>query len=79
MFLFLLTPFDTSDYYYFKSNLSLLLLMKGFFTKNTCNVVLQSSKHEEITLPEEFMVVFILYFIGTILSKKYCQKWRARK
>ena len=79
MFIFLLTPFDTRDYYYFKSNLSLLLLTKVFLTKNTCNVVLQSSKHEEITLPEEFMVAFILYFIGAILSKKYCQKWRAQK
>ena len=33
MFIFILTPFDTSDCYYFGLNLSLVLLIKVFFYK----------------------------------------------
>ena len=40
--------------------------MKVFLTKKTCNVDLQSFKHEEITLSHEFTFVFILHFIGVI-------------
>ena len=32
--------------------------------KKTFNVVLKSSENEEITLPHEFIFVFIWYFIG---------------
>ena len=32
-----------------------------------------------MTFPPEFIFVFILYFIGTILSKKSCQKQGVRK
>ena len=33
------------------------------------NVVLQSTKHNEITFPHEYIFIFILYFIGAITSK----------
>ena len=46
MFIFLLTLLDTSDCYYFESNLSLVLLIK-VSCKKTCNVVSQSSKHRD--------------------------------
>ena len=36
--------------------------------------VFESAKNEEITFPREFIFVFILYFIGTILLEKSCQK-----
>ena len=36
---------------------------------------MQSSKHNEITLPYELIFVFVLYFVGATLSKEYCQKW----
>ena len=74
MFIFLLTPFDTSDCYYFKINLSQVLLVKVLLTKKACNIVFWSSKNEEITLPQEFTFVFIQYFNGTILLKNSCQK-----
>ena len=67
--IFLWTPFDTWDCYYFESNLYLVLHIKMLFIKKACNFVLQSSKHEEITFPHEFTPVFILYSIGAILSK----------
>ena len=70
---FLLTPFDTW-YYYFGSNLSLVLLIK-----NACNVILQSSKDEYITLPHGFIRVFILDFIGVILIKECWKKWGIEK
>ena len=41
--------------------------------KKVFNVVFQSSKSEEITFPHETHIV-ILYFIGTILLEKSCQK-----
>ena len=43
--------------------------IKVFLTKTACNVLLKSSKHEEVTFLHEFIFVFILYFIGSILSK----------
>ena len=64
--LFSLISFCTCDSYYFESNLGLVLLMKVLFTKNVCNVVLQSSKPEEITFPPGIMFVFMPYFIGAI-------------
>ena len=68
-----ITHFDTKDCYYFKSNLSLVFLIKVFL-KRSCNVVLKPSKHKEITFPSEFVFVFISYFIEGILSKECCQK-----
>ena len=56
-----------------------MLLIKVYFIKEACNVVFQSFKNEEITLPHEFIFVFIDYFIEEILSKKSCQKWGVRK
>ena len=46
-----------------------MLLVKVFICKKACDVVLQSSKHEEITFPHGFAFVFISCFIGVILSK----------
>ena len=57
--------------YYFGSNLRLVLLMKVLFMKKVCNVVFQSSKNEEMTLPHEFIFLLIRYFIGTKLSRKF--------
>ena len=37
------------------------------------NVVLQSTKRNEITFPYEFIFIFILYFVGANNIKK-CQK-----
>ena len=53
-------------------NLSLVLLIKVLIIKK--HFVFQCSKNEEITFPHEFIFIFIPYFIGTILSKKSCQK-----
>ena len=47
--------------------------------KKAFNVVFQSSKNEEITVPDEFIFVFIMYFIGAILSEKSCRKQRVQK
>ena len=38
-----------------------------------------SSKNEKITLPQEFIFVFIRYFIGAMLLKQSCQKRGFRK
>ena len=74
MFIFVSTPFDNWDSYYFESNLSLVLLIKVFLKKKACNVVLQSSKLEEIILPQDFIFAFMPYFIGLILPKKILSK-----
>ena len=76
---FLLPPFNIWDCYYFKSNLILVLIIKMFFTKKTCNVVLRFSNHEKITFPHEFIFVFIMYFFGVILSKTIVKKEGFRK
>ena len=47
MFIFFLTSFDATDCYCFKSNLRLVLLIKMFLTKKTCNLS-QSFKREKI-------------------------------
>ena len=38
------------------------------------HVVLQSSKHEELTFACTFIFAFIPHFIGGNIVKKYCQK-----
>ena len=76
---FLLPPFNIWDCYYFKSNLILVLIIKMFFTKKTCNVVLRFSKHEKITFPHEFIFAFIMYFFGVILSKTIVKREAFRK
>ena len=69
MFISLLTPFDTKDSYYSKSNLRLVLLISVSY-KKACNVVSKSSKNEEIIFPREFILVFVPYFIGAIPYRK---------
>ena len=67
-------------YYYFELNLSLVLLVKLLFKKSIFEIVFQSSKdEEEITLPHEFIFVFIQYFIGAILLGKAYQKQGIQK
>ena len=39
MFIFLLTAFNISDIYYFRLNLSHVLLIKVLFIKRACNIV----------------------------------------
>ena len=59
-----------------------MLLIKVLFIKKACNVVFQSSKNEEITLPDEFIFMFIRYFNRVILLEKSCQKrgvWKKQK
>ena len=63
---------------YFKSILSLVVAYVNVDYKHTCHILWQSSKHEEIRLPPQIVFVFILYFIGTILSKK-CQSEGLKK
>ena len=43
---------------------------KSVSYKEACNVVLQSTKHGEVTLPRESIFVFISYFAGLISSEK---------
>ena len=47
--------------------------------KKAFNVVFWSSKNEEITVPDEFIFVFMMYFIWAILSEKSCRKQRVQK
>ena len=49
MLTFLMTLFCVWDCYYFRSNLSLVLLMKVLLTKKACDFVFQFSKDEEIS------------------------------
>ena len=70
MFISLLTPFDTRVCGYIESNLSLVLLIKVFLTKKTCDVALLSSKHEEITFPQDFLFVFSHIFNRGYINKK---------
>ena len=51
-----------------------MLLVKVFICKKACDVVLQSSKHEEITFPQGFAFVFISCFIGGDIVKKCYEK-----
>ena len=53
----------------FPTNLTMVWYAKVLLIKEECNVVLQSSKHEEITFPHEYLFVFTLYITGAILSK----------
>ena len=46
---------------------------KGF------NVVVRSSKNEEITFPHDILLIFILYFIGTIFSENLAKSGGFRK
>ena len=53
-------------------NISQVLLIKVLFIKETFNIVFKPSKNVEITLPDEFIFVFILYFSRAILFEKSC-------
>ena len=68
MFIFLLTLSDTKDCYYFKSNLSIMLLIKAFLTKKASIALVKSFKHVKITFPHVFILVFIPYFIWVMSS-----------
>ena len=46
-----------------------MLLIKVFLTENACNIVLRASKHESITIPNEFIFVSVPKFNGAISSK----------
>ena len=39
-----------------------------------CFLVILKIKNEKVTLPHEFVFVFIGYFTGAVLSEKSCQK-----
>ena len=67
MFIFLVTPVDTLNCYYFESNVSLI--------NKACHIVLKPSKHKEITFPHEFLFVFIPFIIRMILLKNIVEKW----
>ena len=67
----------TQQFFHFKSQPG--IAYKSDVYKKACNIVFKSSKNENLTLPNEFFFVFILYFIGAILSKKSCQKQGALK
>ena len=69
------TLFDTKDYC-FKQSHSLILCIKVFLTQNACNVVFKSSKHEPITFSDEFIFMFVPYFIGAISSEIVVKSWR---
>ena len=43
---------------------------KSVSYKEACSVVLQSTKYGEVTLPREFIFVFISYFTELISSEK---------
>ena len=47
---------------------------KSVAYKKACNVVLQSSKYEEITLSHGFIFVFISYFLGGDIGKRMFAK-----
>ena len=47
---------------------------KSVVYKKSCKSVLQSFKHEKMTLPHGFIFVFILYLIGAILPKVQAPK-----
>ena len=47
---------------------------KSVAYKESCKSVLQSFKHEKMTLPHGFIFVFILYLIGAILPKLQAPK-----
>ena len=64
-------PFNTWDCYYVKSNVNLVKHTKLLLLKKECNVVLYSSKREEITLPHKF----ILCLPRTSLGRYCCQRW----
>ena len=44
-----------------------MLLIKVLFIKKAFKLFFKSSKNEEITLPDEFIFVFIQYFIEAIM------------
>ena len=46
---------------------------KSIVYKRAFKVVFKSSKNEKITMPHEFIFVFVWYFIGVILLEKSCQ------
>lgn len=74
LWVFLLTPVDTWDSYYFELFFRLVLFIKEFLIKKEFNSVLYSSEHCEITFPSKFIFVFIPYFAETILLKIFFVK-----
>ena len=66
---FFLTPFDFLKFLLFQIKSQQGVAYKSVVYKKACNIVFQSSKNEKITLPCEFIFVFICYFTG-----QYCRK-----
>ena len=52
---------------------------KSSFYKNAHNIAFQSSRNEEITLPHEFIFVFVWYFLGGDVVEQSCQKQGGQK
>ena len=74
MFIFLLIPFDIRLFlFWIKSQLGVTYKSVAY-KKSMKRCFIWSSKNEEITISHEFIFVFIWYFIGAILSKRFCLK-----
>ena len=54
------------------------MLIKVFLLGKACKVVLQSSKHEEMSFPDEFIFVFSPYFIGYFSSCQKLGTWKKK-
>ena len=57
----------------------LVFQIKSKCYKKLFNTDFLSSKNEEITLPHEFIFVFVWSFIGALLSETSCQKHGVQK
>ena len=57
----------------------LVFQIKSKCYKKAFNIDFLSSKNEEITLPHEFIFVFVWSFIGALLSETSCQKHGVQK
>ena len=86
MFIFLLTPFDTLDCYYFESNLSLVSLIKVLLIKNHgVEVVIQGIAYRRgrcsnfytmrrFSLTIAFLIIFEIYNQHGFNCNLVCQK-----
>ena len=71
MFVFLSTPFDTTDFYYFKPNHSLILLKTLLFIKMHLLLYCSLLSMKKQLFLNEFMLLFISLFhgVGSIAKK----------
>ena len=77
MFIFLLTPFDTWDCYYFKLNLSQVLLIKVLFIKKACKVFFSLLKWKNNFATWVYFSIYPVFQLGNI--GKFCLKWGVQK